>query len=103
MIYFLGAPTLHWVYVNKDTLEARHGNRTESLPNIVGPWDWTEDQEGLVLEGWEGFVAVEERADEWALYFDKNNDGLASLKDLKGKRKLSISLERKLVEEEGKT
>ncbi|KAL9089228.1 MAG: hypothetical protein Q9165_005796 [Trypethelium subeluteriae] len=81
---------------------------------------------GLTLEGWEGFVAVweDEREVEfeveldlgkgagaqkytvaktvragWAVYFDKNRDGLRSMKK-KGKTVLEISLERRMVPEE---
>jgi hypothetical protein len=30
----------------------------------------------MTLEGWEGFVVVEEQPGSWALYFDRDDDGL---------------------------
>ncbi|KAI9836998.1 MAG: hypothetical protein M1819_000647 [Sarea resinae] len=99
-------PMLNWLYVDKDTLEVKYGNRTQSRQHHVGPWDWTEpDQEGLTFEGREQFVAVreEDEGDEedgpeggvWALFFDRNEDHLKSL----GEKRpvLEISLERKLL------
>lgn len=69
-------PELNWIYVDKNTLELKYGNKTQSLTNIVGPWDWNDDMGALTLEGWEGFVAVEESTGVWALYFDNNDDHL---------------------------
>lgn len=89
---------LNWIYVDKDTLELKYGTRAHSREHHVGPWDWTDDEVGLTFEGWEGFVAVEEEKGKWALYFDRGDDGL---KSLKGKRRvLGCSLERKLLEKE---
>ncbi|KAI9817092.1 MAG: hypothetical protein M1827_001204 [Pycnora praestabilis] len=106
-------PMLNWLYVDKDTCEVRYGNRTKSMDHIVGPWSWTkEDEVGLVLEGEEGFVAVleeEEEGDEekegkavWAIYYDREGDGLKSLRSIKGKKVLEVSLERKIIPEEKK-
>src|ERR1700761_6624459 len=53
-------PMLNWIYVDKNTLELKYGNRTQSIQQIVGAWDWTEDEAGVTLDGWEGFCAVEE-------------------------------------------
>jgi len=70
----------------------------------LGPWNWTDDEQGITLEGWEGFVAVEEirgldgGRGIWALHFDRNDDGLKGKAD--GKRVLQVSLERKLIEDE---
>lgn len=67
----------------------------------MGPWNWTDDEQGVIFEGWEGFVAVEEvRGSDrgrsvWALYFDRNDDGLKEIAN--GKRVLQVSLERKLI------
>lgn len=95
-------PLLNWIYVDKNTLELKYGNRTQSREHIVGPWDWTEDEAGLTLEDWEGFVAVEEKDGEWAIYFDRDDNSLKGR--AKGKRVLPCSLERRLlpVEEQGK-
>src|ERR1700761_9384456 len=53
-------PVLHWIYVDKNSLELKYGNKTQSMPNIYAPWDWTDDAQYLTLEHWEGFVALEE-------------------------------------------
>ncbi|KAF7511010.1 hypothetical protein GJ744_005556 [Endocarpon pusillum] len=95
-------PMLNWIYVDKNTMELKHGNRSQSREHHVGPWDWTEeDQIGLTFEGWEGFVAVQDDVGEWQLFFDRNDDGL---KDFVGKkrRKLEVTLERIMCDNEKK-
>ncbi|KNC97971.1 uncharacterized protein SPPG_06960 [Spizellomyces punctatus DAOM BR117] len=88
-------PELNWIYVDANTLELKYGNKTQSLPHITGPWDWTDDQEGLTIEGWEGFVALEESSEIWALYYDEDDDHLA---ELRGKRRvLECMLDRQLL------
>ncbi|KAI9877088.1 MAG: hypothetical protein M1830_004834 [Pleopsidium flavum] len=97
-------PMLNWIYVDKETLELRYGNRTQSREHHVGPWDWTKgedgegDGEGLVFEGWEGFVVVEEGDGKWGVRFDRRDDGLKGVEGVKGKRVLQVSLERRLIE-----
>ncbi len=98
-------PMLNWIYVDKDSLELKYGNRTASIQHMVGPWDWTEDEVGLTLDGWEGFVAVEEDEDEesglkWALYFDRCDDRLGKGKRVNRKRVLECSLERRVFSTE---
>jgi hypothetical protein len=39
-------------------------SRAAAEGHILGPWDWTDDETGLTLEGWEIFVAVEEEKDK---------------------------------------
>lgn len=93
-------PMLNWLYVDKDTMEVKYGNRTQSIEHIVGPWDWTEgdDEEvGVVLERAEAFAAVEEEEDVWALYYDRYDEGLAGYVD-SGKRVIPVSIDRTLVE-----
>ena len=85
---------MNWIYVDKNTLEVKYGNRTASREHVVGPWDWTEDEVGLTLEGEERFVAVEEKENVWAVYYDRYDD-YKSLPEKK--RILDISLERKLL------
>ena len=87
---------MNWLYVDRHTLEVKYGNRTQSLAHIVGPWDWTKDEEGILLEDQEAFVAVEEKEDVWAIYYDRDG-GCAGLP--KDKRILEISLERKPIKE----
>jgi hypothetical protein len=97
-------PMLNWIYCNKDTLELKYGNRTNSIQHVVGPWDWTEDEVGVMLEGWEGFVAVEEDEKEdglkWAVYYDKYDDDLGNGRKVNGKKRLQFSLERRVLPEE---
>lgn len=104
-------PMLNWLYVDATTLELRYGNRTQSIAHLVGPWDWTEDEEGVTLDGFEGFAAVDEwegkgargeRADglRWALYFDRYDDDFAAGKKVGGRARLPCSLERRLLPEE---
>ncbi|KIW06273.1 hypothetical protein, variant [Verruconis gallopava] len=82
----------------------RYGNRTQSIQHIVGPWDWTEDESGIILEGWEGWVAVEEEEREdglkWALYYDRYDDDLGNGRKVNGRRRLRCSLDRRVLPEE---
>ena len=89
--------------MDNTTLELKYGNRTASIQHIVGEWDWTEDETGLTLEGWEGFVVVEEEEKDglrWALYFDRNDDKLGKGKRVQGREVLECSLERRVLSEE---
>ncbi|CAI6337903.1 unnamed protein product [Periconia digitata] len=101
-------PVLNWIYVDRATYELRYGNRTQSISQMVGEWDWTDDESHLMFDGWEGFVAIDEwdGKDEddstpwgkeglrWALYYDVDDDGL------KGRRKkrdmLEVTIRRRL-------
>jgi len=87
-------PELNWIYVNRDTLQVTYGNKSASINHIHGPWDWTPDQQRVTLDGWEGFVAVEESPGVFYLAYDRDDDGLASL-GLKG-RVVECSLRRVL-------
>lgn len=88
-----GPPHLNWIYVDKDTNEVKYGNKLEVGEHIVGPWNCTKIDRRMTFEGWEGFLAVKEGKDTWALYFDREDDGL------KGKvfkrRVLEVELVRK--------
>ncbi len=46
-----------------------------------------------MFEGWEGFLAINEKPDTWALYFDREDDGLKG-KVLK-KRMVEVELSMK--------
>lgn len=48
----------------------------------------------MTLEGWEGFVVVEEDPGIWALYFDRDDNGLRS-KVAQGTRVLEVELWRR--------
>jgi len=67
----------------------RWGGRQDSKGNISGSFDWTQDEERVTLQGWEGWLAVrlpgdgkiakelgvEDDQGLWRLYFDQNDDG----------------------------
>jgi hypothetical protein len=76
----------------------------EAREHIIGPWDWTEDDEqGLTLNGDECLVAVEEATGGfgWAVYWDREDDRLKGFGIGEEKRVLRCSLERRLVSDEG--
>ncbi|KAF2668617.1 hypothetical protein BT63DRAFT_414600 [Microthyrium microscopicum] len=97
-------PMLNWIYVDKNTFELRYGNRSQSIEHLVGPWDWTEDEVGVTLDGWEGFVVVEEEEKEdglkWALYYDQWDDDFGNGRKVGGRNRLQCSLERRVLPDE---
>ncbi|KAF2627701.1 hypothetical protein BU25DRAFT_410836 [Macroventuria anomochaeta] len=94
-------PKLNWIYADSETRELKYGPRSEAKHHTVGPWDWTEDEQGLTLEDEESLVAVEEEKGGygWAVYWDREDDRLKQWGVLEEKRVLRCSLERRLVEE----
>ncbi|OCK77201.1 hypothetical protein K432DRAFT_428185 [Lepidopterella palustris CBS 459.81] len=72
------APIMNWVYVDKETYEVKYGVRSDAQPNLTGPFDCTRQDRRLTFDGFEGFCAVEEHPTIWALYFDRDDDGLRS-------------------------
>ena len=90
-------PTLNWIYVDKNSREVKYGNRTRSRAHIVGSWGWDAGEEGgpggLTLEGEEGAVAVETE-DGWEVRWEDENSEVG----VKGKKKLTVSLERKMLD-----
>lgn len=86
-------PVLNWIYVDRETYEVKYGVRTQAQPNINGPFDCTRQDRRMILEGWEGFVAVEEKDHVWALYFDRDDDGLRG-RVKPGTRVLEVELTR---------
>jgi hypothetical protein len=87
-------PQLNWIYVNSDTYEVKYGTRVVSEPHLIGPWDCTRIDKRLTLESWEGFMAVREGPGLWALYFDREDDGLSD-KVSPEKRILEVVLTRR--------
>lgn len=78
-------------------MELKYGNKTASIAHHIGPWDWTEDEEGIVIAERERFTAVQDpKTHKWQLYFDVDEDGLSSYVP-KGRRKYQISLQRMLI------
>ncbi|OSS53377.1 hypothetical protein B5807_02011 [Epicoccum nigrum] len=94
-------PKLNWIYADSETRELKYGPRAEAKQHTVGPWDWTEDEQGLTLEDEESLVAVEEEEGGygWAIYWDREDDRLKEWGVLEDHRVLRCSLERRLVEE----
>ncbi|KAH7093093.1 hypothetical protein FB567DRAFT_402065, partial [Paraphoma chrysanthemicola] len=88
------APIMNWVYIDRETHEAKYGVRVDAQPNFTGPFDCTRQDRRLTFDGWEGWCAVEEQPDLWALYFDVDDDGLKS-KVTPNTRVLEIELSRK--------
>lgn len=88
------APIMNWVYIDRDTHEAKYGVRAEAQANLTGPFDCTRQDRRLTFDGWEGWCAVEEYEGYWCLYFDVHDDGLKS-KVPAGMRVLEIELSRK--------
>lgn len=74
-------PLLNWIYIDKNTMEIKYGNRSTSLEHNIGPWDWTEDEEQVVFDDIEAafinaFYAVERLPGKWQLFFDMKGDQL---------------------------
>lgn len=94
-------PKLNWLYVDAATREVRYGPRAEAKKHTIGPWDWTEDEQGVTLDGEESLVAVEEERGGygWGVYWDREDDALKAQGTGKEKRVLRCSLERRVVEE----
>ena len=113
-----------WVMETKDAKSGKGQWKKDKDEEVKGKDDCP--GAGLTLEGWEGFVAVWEEPRDvefeveldlgkgagmqkytvaktlgagWAVYFDRYEDGLKSLKK-QGKTVLEISLERKMLSEE---
>ena len=96
---------LNWIYVDAATHEVKYGVREDSEKNLPGPMGLVsrtavaeDDGKGegaaverrFVFNGWEGFALVEESKDVWALYFDKDDDGLRG--KVEGKRVMEVEL-----------
>lgn len=102
-------PTLHWIYAHKDTGELRHGSRGETAEHIIGPWNWSEDEEWLVLEETPYFYAVQGKDGTWSIYHDKTKtlkEKLAPLKviDISLHRELQLGVSSRMVGgKDGKT
>ncbi|KAI0602089.1 hypothetical protein F4775DRAFT_581851 [Biscogniauxia sp. FL1348] len=87
-------PMLNWIYVDKNTYEVKYGVRADAQEHLTGPFDCTKQDRRMTLEGWEGFAAVEEYPGTWALYFDRDDDGLLTKVPM-GTRVLEVELTRR--------
>ena len=86
-------PQLNWVYVDKVTSEVKYGTKVEANGHLVGPWNCTKVDRRIIFEGWEGFLAVREGPDTWALYFDRDDNAL--MDKISDRRMLEIELIKK--------
>lgn len=93
---------LNWVYISKDTYQVSYGTRAVAEKQLTGPMGLTimaDSDSKIIMEGWDGFMAVEDENGEWSLYFDKNSDGLADkIDESKVKRVAQIELHREMLE-----
>lgn len=78
-------PMLNWIYVDVDTCEVKYGNRSASARHVVGPWDWTDGETVIALEGRRAFYGVEEEDQVWAMYYDVDGDELEEIFKEQGK------------------
>jgi len=90
-------PLLNWLYVDKDTMELKYGNKSASIEHHVGPWDWTEDEKTITFDESKDFTAVQDpKTRRWQIYYDMDNDGLSRFVP-KGRRMIQVSLQRTLL------
>lgn len=95
-------PLLNWIYVDKDTMEVKYGNRSTSIDHNIGPWDWSENEEQVVFDDIEAafinaFYAVERSPGKWQLFFDMRGNQLQDYLPAKLKR-LQVELHRIMLE-----
>ncbi|KAK4555932.1 hypothetical protein LTR86_007152 [Recurvomyces mirabilis] len=90
-------PMLNWIYIDTTTYELKYANRSGSIEHHVGSFNWTSDEldSSITFDEFEGFIAVEEKPDKWALYFDLDDDGLKSKR--KGKKTVEVGLVRRVI------
>ncbi|SMY18864.1 unnamed protein product [Zymoseptoria tritici ST99CH_1A5] len=92
-------PVLNWIYIDKDSHRACCATRTGSIAHHVGSYDWTTEENEdsrVTLDGWEGWVAVEEEEGVWAVFYDWADNGLQG-KVGKGRRKEDVMLRRRVI------
>ncbi|CDM31558.1 hypothetical protein DTO013E5_2160 [Penicillium roqueforti] len=96
-------PLLNWIYADKETHELRYGNRSQSVEQLVEPWDWCKNEKYILLEKKQNaFIAVEEEEGQWALHYDRDGDELARVLEEQGLLDCAfvpVKLVRKVVEE----
>lgn len=69
---------LNWVYVDKSSYALKYGVRADAQPHLTVPMKLIHagDEDRLTFNKFEGFLAVEEESGNWALRFDKEDNGL---------------------------
>ncbi|GAB1216035.1 hypothetical protein ATERTT37_005236 [Aspergillus terreus] len=90
-------PQLRWVFLDPETHDLRWGGREEREGGISGPFDLTEDEEYITLNGTQRWMAVRSKhagasTGLWRLHFDWSETKGGRLPD--GAEKLLIFLKR---------
>lgn len=69
---------LNWAYVDKNSYALKYGVRAEAQPHLTVPMKLIHvgDESRLTFNKFEGFLAVEESPGDWAVWFDKDDNGL---------------------------
>lgn len=94
---------LNWVYVDAETYRVTYGTRAEAEKgHLTGPMGLTLMADGnskITLDGWDGFMAVEDEDGGWSLYFDKDSNGLSEKIDESHTRRIAqVELLREMLE-----
>lgn len=93
---------LNWVYVDSETYRVTYGTRAEAEKHLTGPMSLTLMSDGdskVNMDGWDGYMAVEDESGEWSLYFDKDSNGLeGKIDESKTKRIAQLELYRDMLE-----
>jgi len=94
---------LNWVYVDADTYKVTYGTRAEAEKgHLTGPMGLTLMADGnskITMDGWDGYMAVEDGRGEWSLYFDKDSDGLSGkIDESDTERVAQVELIREMLE-----
>lgn len=94
-------PLLNWIYIDKNTMEVKYGNKSASITHNIGPWDWSEDEVQIVFDDMDAafinaFYAVERLPGKWQLFFDMKGDQFAGYLPAKV-TKIQVELHRNLI------
>lgn len=92
---------LNWIYIDKDTMEMKYGNKSASIAHHIGPWDWSEDEQQVVFDDMEvefinAFYAVERLPGKWQLFFDFKGNQFAGVLPAK-LAKVQVELHRSMI------
>lgn len=93
---------LNWVFVDSETYKVTFGTRAQAEKHLTGPMGLTvmaDEGSRITMDGWDGFMAVEDEEGEWTLYFDKDSDGLSGkIDESKTRRVAQVELHREMLE-----
>jgi len=94
---------LNWIYVDGKTYRVSYGTRAEAEKgHLTGPMGLTLMADGnskITMDGWDGYMAVEDENGEWSLFFDKDSDGLSDkIEESLTKRVAQVELHRQMLE-----